>query len=83
MTAEELKEIMLKDNNTWVTLNDLTNKAGVQQSEIKKLINTSSLFVRSASTSKEGEDLFSTKEEFQKKGSFAQKFLGAFKNRID
>ena len=73
---------MQKDDHTWFTLSGLSEKTNLKETEIQKILKNSELFVQS-SASKNGENLFSTRADFQKEGSFASKIIGAFKNRID
>lgn len=83
MNDKELKKIMQQEKQTWFTLSNLSEKASLGESEVQKVIKKSNLFVQSSSLTNEGENLFSTREDFQKKGSIANRILGAFKNRID
>lgn len=83
MTEEQLKIIMQQDEKSWFTLGSLSDKTSLDESEVQKLIKKSNLFVQSSSLTSEGENLFSTKENFQKEGSLASRIIGAFKNRID
>ncbi len=80
---EELKKIMQQDDKTWFTISDLSQKADLEESKVQKLINSSKLFVQSSSLTEDGENLFSTRDDFQEKGSLTSRILGAFKNRID
>ena len=82
MNEEELRDIMQKDDQTWFTLDGLSKKTNLQESQIQKLLKNSELFVQS-SAAENGENLFSTRADFKEKGSFTSKLLGAFKNRID
>jgi hypothetical protein len=83
MNEDELKKIMYQEDQTWFTLSKLSAKTKIQESELQKVIKKSNLFVQSSSVTSEGENLFSTRDEFKENGSFASRVLGAFKNRID
>ena len=83
MDEEELKNIMDKDEKTWFTLSKLSEKTKLKESDIQKMVTKSKKFVQSSSLTSEGENMFSTRDDFQKKGSVINKILGAFKNRID
>lgn len=83
MNPEDLYKLIKSDPNTWFTLNEIAQKSNIPESEVQKLVTNSNLFVRSGSLSSSGENLFATREDFQKNESFANKVLGAFKNRID
>ncbi len=82
MNEEELKNIMQKDEQTWFTVSNLSEKTSLNESAIQKMLKNSNLFVQSSSP-KDGENLFTTRDEFQEKSSFTSKIIGAFKNRID
>jgi hypothetical protein len=82
MNEEELKNIMQNDEQTWFTLGNLSKKTNLNESAIQKILKNSNQFVQSSS-SKDGENLFTTREEFKEKSSFASRIIGAFKNRID
>jgi hypothetical protein len=83
MTPEELANLMKEDKKTWFTLTDLSQKINTSVPEVQKILKKSNLFVRSSIRDEEGQDLYSSREDFQKKESFTNKILGAFKNRID
>lgn len=83
MNEEELKNKMNLSKQTWFTLNNLSENTELKESEVEKLIKKSNLFVQSSSLSEEGENLFSTREDFRKTSSITNRILGAFKNRID
>lgn len=74
---------MDKDDKTWFTLQNLSELTQKSDSEIQGIIKHSDLFVRSSIPDDAGETLFSTKYDYQQKGSILNRFIGAFKNRID
>ncbi len=84
MTPKNLQEKIQQDpSKTWYTLKDLVQLTNAESFEIEKIVNKSDLFVRSSNSSETGEQLFTTRNDFEKKASFGTKILGAFKNRID
>lgn len=83
MNEDDLKNIMQQDSQAWFTLSNLSAKTNLPQLDVQKIIKNSKLFVQSSSLTDEGENLFTTRDEFQEKGSLGNKILGAFKNRID
>ncbi|MCU7549863.1 hypothetical protein OCK74_12095 [Chitinophagaceae bacterium LB-8] len=84
MDAEQLYATMKQDTSkVWYTLEDISEITNEDVFNIEKVLNKSDLFVRSSMLSKNGEQLYTTKNDFKKNASFAQKIIGAFKNRID
>lgn len=83
MNDENLKHIMKNEDKTWFTLRNLSEIAQIPELEIQTIIKKSHLFAQSAASTDLGEKLFSTRDDFQNKVSFANRILGAFKNRID
>jgi len=83
MNKDEIKKIMQDDDKTWFTISNLSERTQMKESEIQKLITNSSEFAQSSSRSPDGENLFSTRDDFQKSGNIVNRLLGAFKNRID
>ena len=83
MNDENLKHIMKNEDKTWFTLRNLSEIAQIPEQEIQTIIKKSQLFAQSAASTDSGEKLFSTRDDFQNKVSFANRILGVFKNRID
>lgn len=83
MNADELKRIMDADERTWFTLQNLSSITQEPYAEIQGAIKNSDLFVRSSVPDNSGNSLYATKKGYEEKGSFFNKVIGAFKNRID
>lgn len=83
MNSEELKKMMDADEKTWFTLQNLSSITQQPYHEIQGAIKNSDLFVRSSIPDNSGNALYATKKDYEEKGSFFNKVIGAFKNRID
>ncbi|QHS58787.1 hypothetical protein [Chitinophaga agri] len=67
----------------WYPLAELASKAEADPLEVMKALNASPQVVRSARLSKEGDQLFASKEDFSRSEPLMNQIIGAFKNRID
>lgn len=71
------------ESKEWYTIKDLTKMSGISESDIIDILSTDDNFLRSTHLSKDNLARFTTKKDFDQKGSFFSKVVGAFKNRID
>ena len=86
MDAKKEKLIKYFDqagNNYWKTIDEIASQTQIDQHTVMKIITSSGDFVRSSYRMKAGEPLFTTRRMFRNKAPFADKLIGAFKNRID
>lgn len=67
----------------WYPLSELAREAGEDPLTTLKVLNGSAQIVRSSRLSKDGDQLFASKEDFSRSEPLFNKVIGAFKNRID
>lgn len=78
-----IKIIESDDTKQWFTIKDLSEISGMSEKDLIEIISKDSNFLRSTHLSKDNLARFTTKKDFDEKGSVFSKVLGAFKNRID
>lgn len=86
MNFENDKILMALENPryTWRTILGLSKETGLDPSVIAEFISKNNdNIVKSSLKSKNGEDLFTTRNHFRKKAKPLDKLFGAFTNRLD
>ena len=69
----------------WRTVDGIAKEAGIEVAEVMSILRQladQNLVVKSALPSKEGLDLYTSREKFHERASVAEKLLGSLMNRI-
>ncbi|ACU61745.1 hypothetical protein [Chitinophaga pinensis] len=84
MDLQKILDYMNADKaRVWYPLSELVTKTGEDPVNVLKDLNASDKVVRSSRLSKDGDQLFASKEDFSKSEPLLSKVIAAFRNRID
>jgi uncharacterized protein (UPF0264 family) len=87
-TPEEAKKLVIKslenENFDWRTIDGISNETGLDPLVIHQIISQDNEdIVQLSAVTKDGKNLFTTREKFSKTASPTQKIMGALKNRLE
>ncbi len=87
MCSESLKINVIKalesEKFKWRTIKGISKEIGLNEDEVLSIIeHNKDVIVHSSVPSKNGEDLYTTKQHFHKYSSAMDKIMGAFKGRL-
>ena len=71
------------EEDYWKTLEEIAAATRIAPAIVAEIVTTSGDFVRSSYRVKQGEPLYTSRDNFRNKAPLVDKVIGAFKNRID